>query len=97
APAGNLLMTGKTERTLKRNILDPMTEMLGPARCRLVQGSGELWLLGRRVYLAGANDERAQERIRGLTLAGAYADEISTLPQSFWSMLMSRLSVDGAR
>jgi PBSX family phage terminase large subunit len=97
APPGNLLMVGKTERTLKRNILDPLTEMLGPQRCRLIQGSGELWLLGRRVYLAGANDERAQERIRGLTLAGAYVDEVSTIPQSFWSMLLSRLSVDGAR
>jgi PBSX family phage terminase large subunit len=96
-PPGNLLMAGKTERTLKRNIIDPLTEMLGPARCRLVQGSGELWLLGRRVYLAGANDERAQERIRGLTLAGCYVDEISTIPQSFWSMLLSRLSIEGAR
>ena len=37
APPGNLLMAGKTERTLKRNILDPLTEMLGDQRCRLVQ------------------------------------------------------------
>lgn len=96
-PAGNLLMTGKTERTLKRNIIDPLTEMLGPARCRYVGGSGELWLLNRRVYLAGANDERSQEKIRGLSLAGAYVDEVSTVPQSFWAMLLSRLSVEGAR
>lgn len=96
-PPGNLLMAGKTERTLKRNIIDPLVEMLGKSRCRLVAGSGELWLLGRRVYLAGANDERAQEKIRGLTLAGAYVDEVSTVPSSFWSMLLSRLSVDGAQ
>jgi PBSX family phage terminase large subunit len=97
APAGNLLMTGKTERTLKRNILDPLVEMLGEKRCRIVAGSGEVWLLGRRVYLAGANDERAQEKIRGLTLIGAYVDEASTVPQSFWTMLLSRLSLPGAR
>lgn len=96
-PPGNLLMAGKTERTLKRNIIDPLVEMLGAARCRHVAGSGELWLLGRRIYLAGANDERAQEKIRGLTLAGAYCDEVSTMPQSFWSMLLSRLSIDGAQ
>ncbi|HLK78599.1 MAG TPA: PBSX family phage terminase large subunit [Streptosporangiaceae bacterium] len=96
-PPGNLLMGGKTERTLKRNIIDPLTEMLGDRRCRLVAGSGELWLLGRRIYLAGANDERAQEKIRGLTLAGAYVDEASTVPESYWSMLLSRLSLDGAR
>lgn len=97
APPGNLLMTGKTERTLKRNIIDVLTEWLGPSRCKLIAGSGELWLLGRRVYVAGANDERAQEKIRGLTLVGAYADEVSTLPESYWSMLLTRLSVDGAK
>ncbi|WP_042400174.1 PBSX family phage terminase large subunit [Streptacidiphilus carbonis] len=97
APPGNLLMTGKTERTLKRNVIDVLTEWLGPSRCKLIAGSGELWLLGRRVYVAGANDERAQEKIRGLTLVGAYADEVSTLPESYWSMLLTRLSVDGAK
>lgn len=96
-PAGNLAMVGKTERTLKRNIIDPLTDMLGRSRCRHVQGEGELHLLGRRIYLAGANDERAQEKIRGLTLAGAYVDEVSVIPESFWSMLLTRLSVDGAK
>lgn len=96
-PAGNLLMVGKTERTLKRNIIDPIIEWLGNKRARFIQGSGEFWILGRRVYVAGANDERAQDRIRGLTLAGAYVDEATTLPESFWTMLMSRLSVEGAQ
>lgn len=97
APPGNLLMTGKTERTLKRNVIDPLTQWLGPTRCKLVAGSGELWLLGRRVYVAGANDERAQDKIRGLSLLGAYVDEMSTLPESYWSMLLTRLSDDGAQ
>jgi PBSX family phage terminase large subunit len=96
-PAGPLLMVGKTERTLARNIIDVLVEMLGPARCKLIAGTGELWLLGRKVYLAGANDERSQEKIRGLTLAGAYVDEATTAPASFWNMLRSRLSVEGAR
>lgn len=96
-PAGNLLMVGKTERTLKRNVIDPLTEWLGRSRCRHVIGEGELHLLGRRIYLAGANDEKAQEKIRGLTLAGAYVDEASTTPESFWAMLLTRLSVEGAR
>lgn len=96
-PAGNLLLVGKTERTLKRNIIDPLTEMLGVSRCRYVEGSGELWLLGRRIYTAGAHNEGSQEKIRGLTLAGLYGDEISTWPESFWTMALSRLSVEGAR
>lgn len=96
-PSGNLLMAGKTERTLKRNVVDPLIEMLGPRRCRYVGGSSELFIGPRRIYVAGANDERAQEKIRGLTLAGAYCDELSTFPESFWTMLLSRLSVEGAR
>lgn len=97
APAGNLLMAGKTERTLKRNVIDPFIELLGSRRCRYVGGSGELWIAGRRVYLVGANDERAEEKIRGLTLMGAYVDELSTVPESFFTMLLSRLSLDSAR
>lgn len=95
-PPGNLLMAGKTERTLKRNVIAPLTEMLGDKRCRLVAGSGELHLLGRLVYLVGANDERSESKIRGLSLVGGYADEISTLPETFFSMLLSRLSEPGA-
>lgn len=96
-PAGNLLMVGKTERTLKRNIIDPLIEMLGTDRVRYVQGAGEVHIAGRRIYIAGANDEKAEGKIRGLTLAGAYIDEASTMPESMWSMLLTRLSVDGAR
>jgi len=96
-PAGPLLMAGKTERTLKRNIINPLVEILGRKRCRLVAGTGELWLLGRLVYVVGANDERANEKIRGLTLAGAYVDEVTTVPESWWAMLLTRLSVEGAR
>ena len=61
------------------------------------RGSRELRIHGRRVYVVGANDERAQEKIRGLTLAGAYVDEASTIPESFWMMLRTRLSAEGSR
>lgn len=97
APEGNLLMVGKTERTLKRNILDVIIRILGRRRARYVAGTGEFRVLGRVVYVCGANDESAQEKIRGLTLVGAYGDEVSTWPESFWVMLLSRLSVKGAK
>lgn len=96
-PAGNLLMVGKTERTLKRNIIDPLVDMLGKSRAKFVAGSGELWLLGRRIYVAGANDERSLDKIRGLTLAGTYCDELATMPESFFTMLLTRLSLPGSR
>ena len=96
-PAGNLVMVGKTERTLKRNVIDPLVDMLGPNRVRHVSGAGELWILDRRIYLAGANDARSELKIRGMTLAGAYVDEASVIPHNFWSMLTTRLSVEGAQ
>lgn len=97
APPGPLLMVGKTERTLKRNIIDPLVEMLGKARCKLNAGSGELHLLGRTVYVAGAYNEGSADKIRGLSLVGAYVDEASTMPESFWVMLLTRLSIPGAQ
>lgn len=96
-PDGNLLMIGKTERTLKRNIIDPIVVMLGKKRARYLAGTGEFHVCGRVIYIVGANDETAQEKIRGLTLAGAYGDEISTWPESFWAMLKSRFSIRGAK
>jgi PBSX family phage terminase large subunit len=95
-PPGPLMMVGKTERTLKRNIIDPIVEMVGARRCRYKAGVGEVELFGRTVYLAGANDERAAEKLKGLTLAGAYCDEVTTYPASVFAMLLTRLSVKGA-
>lgn len=96
-PAGPLLMVGKTERTLRRNVIDPLVEMLGSKRCKPNWGDGELMLLGRKIYLVGANNEAAVSKIQGMTLAGAYGDEIVTWPESFFAMLLTRLSVDGAQ
>jgi PBSX family phage terminase large subunit len=96
APPGEYLMIGKTERTLKRNVLDVIANLI-PRDFRLVQGSGECYIYNKRIYLAGANDERAEGKIRGVTLAGAYGDELTLWPESFFFTLLGRLSVPGAR
>jgi len=96
-PQGPLLMVGKTERTLKRNIIDPIQEMVGAKRCKMKVGAGEVDLLGRTVYVAGAHDESSADKIKGMTLAGAYGDEVTTWPESFYDMLGTRLSIPGAQ
>lgn len=96
-PPGNLLMSGKTSRTIKANVIDVLITWLGDRLCHYTEGSGILTLFGRRIYVYGANNEEAADKIRGLTLVGAYCDEVSTMPESFFTMLTSRLSVDGAR
>jgi PBSX family phage terminase large subunit len=96
-PPGALLMVGKTERTLKRNIIDVIEQMVGKKRCVYRAGAGEVVIFGRLIYVAGANDEKAVDKIKGLTLAGAYMDEVTTYPESFFRMLETRLSVEGAQ
>jgi len=97
APPGKLAMIGKSERTLKRNILDLMLDMYGPGVVRVNYGSGEACIANKPVYLFGANDIRAEHNIRGGTWAGAYLDELTLYQEDFFTMLLSRLRVRGAK
>ncbi len=95
---GNLLMVGKTERTLKRNVIDVLSEILDGSNSLITRtGSGEIQIGNRTIYIVGANDERAEAKIRGLTLAGAYGDEVTLWSESFFNMLLSRLRVPNAQ
>jgi len=94
--AGPLLMIGRTERTLKRNVIDVMRSIVGKYM-EYSLGSSEIHIAGRVIYIVGANDDRSQEKIRGLTLVGAYGDELTIWPESMFTVLLSRLSVDGAK
>jgi len=96
APPGELILVGKTDRSLKRNIIGPMQMLLGN-KMQYYSGKGEINLWDRLIYVVGANDERAEGKIRGGTFSGAYGDELTLWPQSFWNMLLSRLSVKGAQ
>jgi PBSX family phage terminase large subunit len=95
APPGDVLMVGKTERSLKRNCLDPLKELVGPG-FSVSSGSGEATLFKRRIYLAGANDQRSEEKIRGLSIVGTYGDEVTTWKEDFFRMLDTRLRLPGA-
>jgi PBSX family phage terminase large subunit len=90
-------MTGKTNRALERNIIRPIIQITGNRRARYNQGRGELTLFGHKIDCLGASDERAQEKIRGATLYGSYGDEITLWPESYFTMLLSRLSEPGAK
>jgi PBSX family phage terminase large subunit len=95
-PPGPLLMIGKTERTLRRNVLDTMMSMLGPSRMKIISGAGEVDILGRKIYLTGAHNIGAADKIRGMTLVGWYGDEITTWPEDVFDIARTRLSLDGA-
>ena len=97
-PPGALAMLGKTMATLQRNVLNDLFDMVGPKNYHWVnRQQGELMVFGRRIYCFGANNEDAESKIRGATLAGALCDEVSLYPQSVFNQLMARLSVKGAQ
>lgn len=97
-PADKLyLMCGKSLTTLKRNCLIPLEALVGRSNFQFSLAAKEAYLFGRRILLEGANDARSESKIRGLTLQGAYCDELTLFPRDFFAMLLSRLRVPGAK
>lgn len=97
--AGHHFAIGKTERTLRRNVISEAEVLVGPWNVHNlseVKGGG-VSICGIPVLLAGANDQRAEEKIRGLTGASAYGDEVTLWPQSVFQTAIGRLSVPGAK
>ena len=91
------LMTGKTLTSLKRNCLGLLQELVGEKNFTYSTSQKCGRLFGRIVWLEGANDVKAESKIRGMTLAGAYIDEMTQIPEDFYKMLLSRLSVKNAK
>ena len=48
-------------------------------------------------YIFGGKDERSQDLIQGITLAGMFFDEVALMPESFVNQATGRLSVDGSK
>jgi len=94
-PRGALIICGRTDKTIKRNIIQPLQQLVGNAVV-YKQGKGEVQLYNRTMYVVGANDDRAEAKIRGSEFAGALVDEATLIPENFFKMLLSRLSIPGA-
>lgn len=91
------LMCAKTLQTLKRNCLMLLQELVGEDNFKFSISTKEGRLFGRKILFEGANDAKSENKIRGLTLGGAYCDELTLFPKDFFTMLLSRLSVTGAK
>lgn len=93
---GDFAIIGKTEDAIKRNIISEMQRLLGDS-VQYFSGKREIRLYNRLIHVIGANDERSEGKIRGATLSGALVDEATLIPENFFKMLLSRLSIDGAK
>lgn len=100
-PSGLIIVVGRSLQTIERNVLEPLQDhaLFGPLARHVVhtRGATTATILGRTVHLIGAADARAEGRLRGLTAQLAYVDEATLLPEGFWTQLLARLSVPGAR
>src|SRR5690625_2632585 len=94
APKGDLLMTGRTLKSLERNALLPM-QRLTPLTYSLQSKRADI--MGRQRPLERANDRQSETKIRGMTIAGHYGGEITLWPESYSAQSPARMSVAGGK
>lgn len=95
--SSQFLMVGKTITSLKRNCLVLLGSICKKGAFSYSLSKKEARLFGRKIYLEGVNDSRAENKIRGMTLQAAYCDELTLFTEDFFSMLLSRLSMPNAK
>lgn len=98
---GALLMVGKTRESVFRNVFEPLendpTLAVFAPFVHYRQGAPTATIFGRTVHVMGAADAKAESKLRGMTLAGAFVDELTMLPRDFFKQLLGRMSVKGAQ
>lgn len=96
-------MCGKTIGSFRRNVLPVLKLMLLSRGFRFTDRRADNLLEIRRqgaanyFYIFGGKDERAQDLIQGITLAGVLFDEAALMPESFVNQATGRCSVDGSK
>ena len=97
-------LCGKTIASFGRNVLQPMKRIVSSLGYSLTERKSDHAVLiyspaGVRnvYYIFGGNDEKSQDLIQGITLAGVYLDEVALMPESFVNQALARLSVTGAK
>lgn len=99
----NFGMCGKTIGSFRRNVLFWLKIML-MSRGYVVEDkrSDNLLVVNRGnitnyFYIFGGKDERSQDLIQGITLAGCFFDEVALMPESFVNQATGRCSVAGSK
>lgn len=99
----NFGMAGKTIGSFRRNVIFWLKLMLTSRGYRYkdhrTDNMLEVTKKGRTnyFYIFGGKDERSQDLIQGITLAGMFFDEVALMPESFVNQATGRCSVDGSK
>lgn len=101
--AQNFGMCGKTIGSFRRNVLFWLKLMLVSRGYQVKDHRADNMIeisKGSTVnyfYVFGGKDERSQDLIQGITLAGLFCDEVALMPESFVNQATGRCSVDGSK
>lgn len=95
------IVIGFSTNTVWRNIFQPIFnrpefEAIAP-HLNYRRNAPEGTLFGKPFAVVGANNESSWLAIQGLTIENAWGDEAVGWPESFWEMLVSRLSLPSSR
>lgn len=99
----NFAMCGKTIGSFRRNVLFWLKLMLKSRGYQVTDHRADNLVIISRgetenyFYIFGGKDERSQDLIQGITLAGAFFDEVALMPESFVNQATGRCSVDGSK
>ena len=99
----NFAMCGKSVGSFRRNVLFWLKLMLTGRGYRMRDARGDnIFIVGRGnvenyFYIFGGKDERSQDFIQGITLAGVFLDEVALMPESFVNQATGRCSVEGSK
>lgn len=98
----NFAMCGKTIGSFRRNVLFWLKLMLRSRGYQVTDHRADNLVEISRgevtnyFYIFGGKDERSQDLIQGITLAGVFFDEVALMPESFVNQATGRCSVEGA-
>lgn len=99
----NFAMCGKTIGSFRRNVLFWLKIMLRSRGYTISDHRTDNLVIITKgdvtnfFYIFGGKDERSQDLIQGITLAGVFFDEVALMPESFVNQATGRCSVDGSK
>ena len=99
----NFGMCGKTIGSFRRNVVFWLKIMLRTRGYKVHDARADNLLIVSRkdvinyFYIFGGKDERSQDLIQGITLAGVFFDEVALMPESFVKQGTGRCSVEGSK
>ncbi len=88
---GNVVLIGCTQSSLERNILSPMRDIWGENMVGRIRPDGRITLFGKECCAIGGALSSAAEKLRGMSIAYCYGDEITTWSEDVFRMIQSRL------